>query len=60
MSELYTVCSYYYDNSQVLYSFDGKQVENGLTCNEGDTVELVEDCGEWLWVGKDGIVCVVC
>lgn len=45
---------------QLLYTFDGTTVDDGLTCTEGDVVEILEDCGDWLWCSLNGTVRRVC
>ena len=42
--------------TQVLFDFDGTQIEDGLTVVEGMTIHVLEDHGEWLWASYDGRV----
>ena len=41
----------------MLYDFEKDQVQDGISCTAGSKIQVIENCGEWLWVSNGKEVC---
>ena len=44
---------------QVLYDFDGSEIDDGLSISQGEVATIIQYYDEWLWVSYKGAVSIL-